>query len=342
MQFSFQQFEEKLTKEISAMYFFSGTEEFLVEEAISAVLKRAKKVGFSELERFEITQQESWAEVLLALDSHSLFSENKILIVQISRNVFGKNVLKELQKWVETKDESTVLILRGANWDYRSRRNEWYKFMVKHATVVVSESLSIQMAMQWITRMASEAGIRLSRDTCEELAILTEGNLAAARQEIERLALSFMSENKTIEIDDMNRMNWSLCGAFDAINEATRGNTQRLMNQLEALKRGGMQPLMLVGAVASHLRQVHRMCRGQTISTSYRREQDMNRLADRLGQRNIEDLLIECTHIDGEEKGLIRGSAWDAIESILLKLAGSQGAPLVENSVSNLRVDYSS
>lgn len=324
------------------MYFFTGTEEFLVEESISSVLKRAKKDGFSELERFEITQQESWAEVLLALDSHSLFCEKKILIAQLSRNVFGKNVLDELRKWVETKDESTILILRGANWDYRVRRNEWYKFMVKHATVVVSESLSIQMSMKWITRMASDAGIRLSRDTCEELAILTEGNLAAARQEIERLALSFMSENKTIEIDDMNRMNWSLCGAFDAINEATRGNTQRLMNQLEALKRGGIQPLMLVGAVASHLRQVHRMCRGQTISTSYRREQDMNRLADRLGQRNVEDLLIECTHIDGEEKGLIRGDAWDAIESVLLKIAGSQGAPLVEHSVSNLRVDYSS
>ncbi len=324
------------------MYFFTGTEEFLVEESISSVLKRAKKERFSELERFEITQQESWAEVLLALDSHSLFSEKKILIAQLSRNVFGKNVLNELLKWVETNDESTILILRGANWDYRLRRAEWYKFMVKYATVVVSESLSIQMAMKWITRMASEAGIRLSRDTCEELAILTEGNLAAARQEIERLALSFMSENKTIEIDDMNRMNWSLCGAFDAINEATRGNTQRLMNQLEALKRSGIQPLMLVGAVASHLRQVHRMCRGETISTSYRREQDMNQLADRLGQRNVEDLLIECTHIDGEEKGLIRGDAWDAIESILLKIAGSQGAPLVEDSVSNLRVDYSS
>ena len=324
------------------MYFFTGTEEFLVEESISSVLKRAKKDGFSELERFEITQQESWAEVLLALDSHSLFSEKKILIAQLSRNVFGKNVLNELLKWVETNDESTILILRGANWDYRLRRAEWYKFMVKYATVVVSESLSIQMAMKWITRMASEASIRLSRDTCEELAILTEGNLAAARQEIERLALNFMSENKTIEIDDMNRMNWSLCGAFDAINEATRGNTQRLMNQLEALKRSGIQPLMLVGAVASHLRQVHRMCRGETISTSYRREQDMNQLADRLGQRNVEDLLIECTHIDGEEKGLIRGDAWDAIESILLKIAGSQGAPLVENSVSNLRVDYSS
>jgi len=324
------------------MYFFTGTEEFLVEESISSVLKRAKKERFSELERFEITQQESWAELLLALDSHSLFSEKKILIAQLSRNVFGKNVLNELLKWVETNDESTILILRGANWDYRLRRAEWYKFMVKYATVVVSESLSIQMAMKWITRMASEAGIRLSRDTCEELAILTEGNLAAARQEIERLALSFMSENKTIEIDDMNRMNWSLCGAFDAINEATRGNTQRLMNQLEALKRSGIQPLMLVGAVASHLRQVHRMCRGETISTSYRREQDMNQLADRLGQRNVEDLLIECTHIDGEEKGLIRGDAWDAIESILLKIAGSQGAPLVEDSVSNLRVDYSS
>ncbi|MDE0094412.1 MAG: DNA polymerase III subunit delta [Gammaproteobacteria bacterium] len=341
MQLSFQQFEEKLAKELSVMYFFTGTEEFLVEESISSVLKRAKKERFSELERFEITQQESWAEVLLALDSHSLFSEKKILIAQLSRNVFGKNVLNELLKWVETNDESTILILRGANWDYRLRRTEWYKFMVKHATVVVSESLSIQMAMKWITRMASEAGIRLNRDTCEELAILTEGNLAAARQEIERLGLSFMSENKTIEIDDMNRMNWSLCGAFDAINEATRGNTQRLMNQLEALKRGGIQPLMLVGAVASYLRQVHRMCRGETISTSYRREQDMNRLADRLGQRNVEDLLIECTHIDGEEKGLIRGDAWDAIESILLKIAGSQGAPLVEHSVSNLRVDYS-
>ena len=342
MQLKFQVLQEQLATKLASLYFFAGAEEYLVEESISSVVQRAQKDGFSELERYEVSSPEQWSEALLALDSPSLFSSRKILIVQLAKYAFGRTGLDALQKWMNNDDDATLLILRGSNWEYRHKQSAWFKFLVKHAAVVIADPIPITQAMKSITQMAETAGLKLSRDTCEELAILTEGNLAAARQEVERLALSFLNENKTINLEDMTRMNWSLCGAFDAINEATRGNIKRLLTQLEALRRGGVQPLMLVGAIASHLRQVHQLSRGESIRTSYRREQEMNRLADRLGHRRIEDLMIECTHIDGEEKGLIRGDPWASIESILLRIAGREDSPLVEPVVNNLRVDYSS
>ena len=76
----------RLTGELSSVYFVSGDDTLLVEEACDAIVAAARKQGFGERSVLHIDSGLKWNDVLQDLLSMSLFAERRLLDLLDSEN----------------------------------------------------------------------------------------------------------------------------------------------------------------------------------------------------------------------------------------------------------------
>ena len=63
------------------------------------------------------------------------------------------------------------------------------------------------------------------------------------------------------------------------------------------------------------------------------------RVLKRIGRAGLESLLRECAHLDCQQKGILHGDSWLALESLLLNLTGYRNRTL-DTDANRLRIDY--
>lgn len=336
---TFDKFPQSLKKQLDPLYFLVGNELLLLEESVDLIVAEAETRGFAEIEHVEIAQPDEWYSLLADASGRSLFAEKRLFDVRLTKNVFTTKVQAALEEWIQDANGETIMILRGWSWDYRSRNTAWFKTISALATTVIIDTVPTAKLSHWIKDRAQALGLKLSEDAIRELADLTDGNLYAAQQELEKLRLIFLNEDKVVGIEELTRINWSISGAFDLVDAACNGNVDKLSTTLAAVRREGTQPLFLVGALGSQLRQYHDLACGRRTYLSSNRRRVGERVLKRIGRPGLERLLVECAHLDCQQKGILQGDSWLALESILLNLAGYQNRTL-ETDATRLRVDY--
>ncbi|MXZ55592.1 MAG: DNA polymerase III subunit delta [Gammaproteobacteria bacterium] len=336
---TFDKFPQSLNKQLDPLYFLVGNELLLLEESVDLIVAEAETRGFAEIEHVEIAQPDEWYSLLADASGRSLFAEKRLFDVRLTKNVFTTKVQAALEEWIQDANGETIMILRGWSWDYRSRNAAWFKTISALATTVIIDIVPTAKLSHWIKDRAQALGLKLSEDAIRELADLTDGNLYAAQQELEKLRLIFLNEDKVVGIEELTRINWSISGAFDLVDAACNGNVDKLSTMLAAVRREGTQPLFLVGALGSQLRKYHDLACGRRTYLSSNRRRVGERVIKRIGRTGLERLLVECAHLDCQQKGILQGDSWLALESILLNLAGYQNRTL-ETDATRLRVDY--
>ena len=334
-----EKFPPSLKEQLHPLYFLAGNELLLLEESVDLIAAEAETRGFAEIERVEIGQPDEWYSLLADASGRSLFAEKRIFDVRLTKNVLTTKVQTALEEWIKDAKGETIMILRGWSWDYRSRNAAWFKSISAVATTVIIDTVPTSKLSHWIRDRAQALGLKLSNDAIAELADLTDGNLYAAQQELEKLRLIFLNEDKVVGIEELTRINWSISGAFDLVDAACNGNVDKLSTMLAAVRREGTQPLFLVGALGSQLRKYHDLACGRRTYLSSNRRRVGERVIKRIGRTGLERLLVECAHLDCQQKGILQGDSWLALESILLNLAGYQNRTL-ETDATRLRVDY--
>lgn len=330
---------QRVKKQLDPLYFLTGNELLLVEESIDLIEAEAETQGFAEIEHVEIAQPDDWYSLIADASGRSLFVEKRLFNVRLVRNVFSPKVQTALEEWTQDNNEETIMILRGWAWDYRFRNTTWFKSISALATTVILDTIPTPKISQWIKGRANALGLNLSPDAIAELTDLTDGNLYAAQQELEKLRLIFLNDDKVVGIEELTRMNWSISGAFDLVDAACNGQAKRLSSMLAAVRREGTQPLFLIGALSSQLRKYHDLACNRHTNLSPNRRRIGERVVKRIGRAGLERLLVDCAHLDSQQKGILQGDSWLALESILLNLAGYQNRTLETDAI-RLRIDY--
>ena len=333
------QFPQSLKKQLDPLYFLAGNELLLLEESVELIASEAETHGFGEIERVEITQPDEWYSLLADASGRSLFAEKRVFDVRLTKNVLTSKVQTALEEWIRDANEETIMILRGWSWDYRFRTAAWFKSISALATTVVIEAVPIARLSHWIKDRAQALGLKLSEEAISELADLTDGNLYAAQQELEKLRLIFLNEDKEVGIEGLTRINWSISGAFDLVDAACNGNVDKISTMLAAVRREGAQPLFLVGALGSQLRKYHDLACGRRTYLTPNKRRVGERVIKRIGRTGLERLLVECAHLDCQQKGILQGDSWLALESMLFNLAGYRIRTL-DKDATRLRIDY--
>ena len=309
--------------QIGPLYFISGDETLLVSEAAEAVIARAAALGYVEHEihfgddgkkfRFNYLREQAGAA--------SLFASQRVLDIRVPRTQVDRAAASALVEYLERPSSDVCVVIRTGQFDARQRNTAWFKKLDKAAYTVLVWPLKERELMPWLSRRAEKAGVRLSQDALRFLAMQVEGNLLAAVQEIEKLAvMADASDGAPLSLAAVRTevANSAHFNGFQLVDAALEGSSRRVSRLVRSLVLEGEEPLRLLGLVVSQLRMMTGT--GRQVPAFKRRL--IERALDRLGSAGVEGLLRDAEQIDRQVKGFEPGDPWRSMERLLLALAG--------------------
>ena len=186
---------------------------------------------------------------------------------------------------------------------------------------------------EWITGRLAKQKQRAGRDTLAFLADSVEGNLLAAHQEVQKLALLLPEGELPFEAVRDAVLNVARYDALKLSEAMLAGDKARLVRMLEGLRAEGEAPPRLVWLLSSEIRAITRvqegMGKGRRPDDLFRENRVFGeahqrlvaRAAQRMGREALLAALKHAAFIDRVSKGVARGDAWDELLQLGLRFA---------------------
>lgn len=317
MQIKFENFHSYLDNTLANIYLISGDETLLVEETCDAIIGRARQEGFGGRSVHHVEARFGWHELTQDGASLSLFADRKIVDVRVPANKFDKDASVELCEWAAAPPPDTLLMLRTGRLQPRQRSAAWFKALEKAGVVVLVWPVSVQQMPRWVGQRLQAKGLTVERDAIEYLSERVEGNLLAAAQEVDKLALMQLEEPITVDrlisvLEDTSRFN-----TFDLIDAVMGGDSARVRRAVAGLREEGTSLFAILGALTSQVRRA-----GNTRGMPPQRQHLVRIFHDRV--KDVSLVLAECAVVDRQGKGQGLADAWISLERLLLRLSGSR------------------
>ncbi len=317
----------QLRSALKPIYFVSGDETLLVQEACDAVVAAAQAQGYAERTILYADTGFRWRDVIDEAASLSLFAERRVIDVRVSGNKFDREASEVLRDYCSDPAEDTVLLLRAGRLEPRQRSSAWFKALEHAGVVVLVWPIGIRELPRWLDARVRSAGLDLQPDALAYLAGQVEGNLLAAVQEISKLKLLGLESPIGVEALAKVMEDSAHYDAFELIDAIFAGDLRRVRRMLQVLQQEGVALFAVLGAIVSQLRRLR--------SGSARLPPQRRRLVEgflgRLGPASaIDRVLDQCALIDAQGKGQLLGDAWLSLENLCLRLAGSRALSSLE------------
>ncbi len=318
--------------QLSPVYLISGDEDLLVQEHCDQVRRACKQQNFSEREVFHVEGQFKWDDVLLSANSLSLFADKKLIELRFKTAKVGKEGSEAIQKYLSSPSPDAVLLFIFPRLDAATQRGKWYKKIEQDGISLPIWPVERQQLPQWIHSRLQAYQLKASNEAVEFLADNVEGNLLAAKQEIEKLRL--LVTNDTIDVEQMMTLvsNSSRYTVFNLVDKCLSGNPSAALRTLQGLKDEGVESTLVLWSLTREIRTLHKLQfaqqQGQHLTQLMRAERifdSRQRLFQQaLGRTSIkkcESLLRKARSIDQSIKGIKLDSPWMHIEQLVLQLS---------------------
>lgn len=317
-----------LARQLTHAYLVSGDEPLLVGEAADAIRQAARNAGFTDRQVFFGERGFDWSELRGESASLSLFAERRILEVKLPTGKPGDGAAV-LQALVERPAADQLLLVVSSQLDRTAQQSEWVRAFEREGAWVPIWPIDIARLPAWIEARLQRHGLAITRDAAQLLAERVEGNLLAAQQEIDKLALLLEGgavDVSTLESAVARSARYDVWKLQDAV---LRGDSARALRILSGLQDEGEEPTLILWALSSGLRAVWNAAGGRPAVPHWQRPPaglaDANR---RIGLPLIAELVDEAATVDRTIKGRASGDPWDALARLVARFSGLAGVPV--------------
>ena len=318
---------------LQAAYFIHGEEELLRLEAIDKIRSTARECDFADRQVFTVEAGFDWADLLLEIQSVGLFADQKLIEINLLSGKPGKEGGDILLKIIQNLPEAICIVLIAPKLDRTQTQSKWFAAWSKVATVIETKAITAAMLPQWIKNRLAKYHFSIEADALSLFAEKVEGNLLAASQEIDKLALLF-SPPYSITLADAENViaNVARFDIFQLSRAWMTGDISRLSRLMNGLSETEAEPVLLLWAISEDIRILLKLLAAikqkQNISDlrhSLRLWGDKQILASqaaqRIGASRLLASLQTCARIDRQIKGAQEGNAWQETKNLLLSLA---------------------
>ena len=322
------EFPNHLKGALAPVYVISGDEPLQREEAADAVRAKARALGFTERVLLTVEAGFDWMSLSLFSNHRSLFGERRLIDLRMPSSKPGVPGAHALAAYVKHIPEEHILLLQCPRLERGSR---WVEPLETAGVWLEVWPLKRHEIERWIQARLKTANLGADEDLIQTLATRAEGNLLAARQEIEKLDLLFAPGTHLKTQQALAVVTDSAHYSVFDLSEATLSKDPgRIVRVLATLKAEGESPPLVLWALTEPVRELSALA--QTPSTA--RAGLLNRikpLARRvLMQRALAGytavhwlgLLARCAAVDRIVKGQAPGNAWDELLQLALAIAG--------------------
>jgi DNA polymerase-3 subunit delta len=308
-----------------------GEEPLLLLECCDQIRAAAKAQGFVERELLQVERGFDWSALRQAA-TPSLFATRKIIDLRLRTGKPGRDGAKALGEWADAPDPDMLLMVSCETWDRSSRTSKWAGRLEKAGQQIDIWPIKPQELPHWLEQRMQQHGMQPEPEVLRLLADRLEGNLLAARQEIDRLAL--IKGAGTITVSDVMKVvaDSSRFDAFALAEHMLTGNLRDGLRVVAGLKRMDTPVPLLLGALLRELKVVEAyrlaMRGGEQESMVFRRlniwqnrQHTVRTAARRLGTLKLFTAYKMLSLIDRQSKGRAAGDPWQSVDKLMIQLA---------------------
>ena len=341
MQLAPGQLAAQLAKGLRSLYTLHGDEPLLVQEALDAIRATARAQGFTERTVHVASGAHfDWSEVLAAGGSLSLFADKQILEVRIPSGKPGKDgstALQHLAQQAEGNTDTLTLVVLP-RLDKVAKSAAWFVALEKFGITIQVEPVERGALPQWIAQRLQAQGQRVQagvegQQTLQFFADRVEGNLLAAHQEIQKLALLYPAGELQWAQVESAVLNVARYDVFKLSEAVLAGQRLRVQRMLDGLQAEGEAEVLVHWALSEDIRALQRvktaMDAGKPLPLALRenrvwgaKERLFERVLPRMPSPLIAQLLQSAHQVDGIVKGLKQPDWPDDPWQALHRLAG--------------------
>ena len=335
-----EQLSRTLASQNLPLYWLSGDEPLLMQEATDLIRSQYRENGYTEREILNVDKSFDWGQFLQSTGNLSLFAEKKIIELRLSTAKWEDAGKKAIQHYLSELNPDYLILLSGPKLDAATLKTKWFTEIEKHGAFVQIWPIKREELSPWLEQRLLREGIQAEPEAVHLLVDKVEGNLLAAMQEIEKLKLLASDASETtIRLDAKTVMqvvaDSSRYNVYQLIDAALLGDISRAQKMLNGLRNEGIFPLIILAAVCRELRTLLPMLEkkreGQGVNAIiqsarvwYNRKQAVAAALARLDSEQVWKLLDHSRMIDQSIKGLSKANPWIELSLLLLNLSGAK------------------
>jgi DNA polymerase-3 subunit delta len=301
----------QLAQSLLPIYLVSGDEPLLVGEASDAIRARARVAGFSERQVFFIERAAAvWEQITHAAQSLSLFASSRIVEIRMPGGKPGTAGAAALARLFDAAGSDLLVLIITGELDRDAQGAAWVHEAQQRGAYLPIRTVERARLPQWLQSRFAAQGLTATEDALALLADRSEGNLLAARQEVEKLAL-LLPAGATVSAADVEAGSAD-SARFDVfqLSDAVRNrDPARALRVLSGLNSEGSEPPLVLWALSRELKGMQ-MRTGTAPRIPFVR------------------LVARAARADRMAKGLSPGDPWDELALLVVEMTGKRTLPL--------------
>jgi DNA polymerase-3 subunit delta len=328
-----EQLAAHLDRDLKAVYVVYGDEPLLVIEAADAIRAAARRKGFDEREVLTAIAGFNWNELHLATGNMSLFGGRQLIDLRIPTGKPGREGGKAIQDYCARPSPDALLLVTLPGLDWSEEKATWLKALTEAGVAVKLIPPNLAELPAWIAGRLRRQQQKTGNDALRFIAERVEGNLLAAHQEIQKLALLYPEGELSLQqIQEavLNVARYDLDGLREAL---LSGDVARLTRTLDGLQQEGEAPPLVLWAMTEEVRALAQVKagqkQGQPVDALLKearvwgaRQSLFKRALPRIKESTANAALEDAARIDRMIKGIGGGDGWTEFLRLGLGLAG--------------------
>ena len=326
-----------LASGLKPLYAIHGDALLLSIEAADTIRAAARAAGYSEREVLTVEQGFKWSELRDSAQSMSLFSARKLVELRIPSGKPGVEGAQALQDYCEQLSADTVTIITLPRLDKTAQDSKWFAALAARGVLIAVEEIALGVLPAWIADRLKRQDQSADAETLAFLAERVEGNLLAAYQEIQKLALLFPAGPLSFEQVKDAVMDVARYDIFKLSEAMLAGDAARYARILDGLRAEGEATVLILWALAEDIRALAKVSRALqrsgNLASALRdarvwgaRQKLVERAVRRFSPAIAERALRQAANVDKVIKGLRKGDVWDELLQLGIRCARARAA----------------
>jgi DNA polymerase-3 subunit delta len=300
MQLRAEQLAAHLAKPLEALYVLHGDEPLLILEAADAIRAAARAQGFAEREVLIGGAGFRWDDLFLAAGNLSLFGGDKLIDLRLPTGKPGREGGEALQRYCKQLPQGVVTLVTLPQLDWQVKKSAWFAALLGAGVAMELNAPALTRLPEWIAGRLARQKQSATREAFEFIAAHVEGNLLAAHQEIQKLALLYPEGQISLAQIEAAVLNVARYDVGKLRQALTESDPARCARVIEGLKAEGAAPPLVLWAIATEARNLF--------------QKNPNR------RRAARAALLHAARIDRMIKGVARGDLWDEFLQLSLRM----------------------
>ncbi|MBI5447895.1 MAG: DNA polymerase III subunit delta [Gammaproteobacteria bacterium] len=317
MKLRYDQLVEQLKTTSSPIYFVTGDEILLVDEACTLLREHIKKQGFDERKVWMVEDAHFDDSVFqLQSDNLSLFSSKKCIEFYCLTEKIPEKLGQALLRYVQAPHPDNCVLVRCGKMAQAQQNTTWFKTIVQQGMVVQVWPIEMARLPAWIAARLKKFNLSCDEAGQRLLARRGENNLFALAQVIEKLHMLY-GEGK-LSVDQISALvqDQARFQLFDLSVPVLSGDKERALHIMSKLREEGVEPALVLWLLSKEIRELIQggPLYGKPSPALERKKHAIQQARKRYSLKEWQQSLETAFDIDQLIKGAKVGSAWETLE----------------------------